>query len=205
MESIPQQQIDELIDDLVLPFYALKRDMLVPPENLRNENDAEHSWSLAVLACSMAEHIDPKLEVGLVAQFALVHDLTEIYAKDTSVWADDSELETKEEREAAALNIIKEKFAKFPWLINTLAVYESMESSEAKFVRAMDKFIALLIRIRDEGKFYHLNKISKEKFNRNLGVHRRKAQLHPGVAEYYEKIREEFDRHPEYFYKEGLS
>lgn len=189
-----------LLDELVLPFYAVERDMLVPPDNARDENDAEHSWSLAVVACSLAEHIDPTLDVGLVAQFSLVHDLTEIGAGDTSVWAEDYELADKDERETKALETFRVRFANFPWLVEMLDAYERLDTNEARYVKAMDKYIALCMRIRDGGEFFHIKHITKKIFERKLITHRQKAHFHPGVAEYYEKLRAEYEQHPEFFY-----
>lgn len=67
--------IQQLVRQLVLPFYTLERDLPLPIQNHRNENDAEHSWSLALLACSLAPEIDPQLDVGKICQYAVVHDL----------------------------------------------------------------------------------------------------------------------------------
>ncbi len=71
--------IQHLLTELVIPFYELKRDMPLPIPSRRMETDAEHSWSLSILACSLAPEIDPSLDVGRVCQFAVLHDLTERY------------------------------------------------------------------------------------------------------------------------------
>src|SRR5688572_11298710 len=97
------QDIEKVMRELVLPFSAIDRDIsLSLPNGSRNENDAEHSWSLALVACMLAPHVDPKLDVGKVCQFAVVHDLTEIHAGDTSAFAPDDDHQTKEEREHQA-------------------------------------------------------------------------------------------------------
>lgn len=170
MKKPTHDEIKKFIAEIILPFYVVERDMLIPtqPEgNRRNENDAEHSWSVAVLACSLAPHIDPKLDVGLVSQFAIVHDLVEVYAADTSVWADDEALNSKEQNETEALTKIKSRFANFPWLIDTLEKYERQDTNEALYVRAIDKYIALVIRFMDGGEFYRTQGITKEIFEKN--------------------------------------
>ncbi len=204
MEKSTHEQAKDLISEVILPFYGIERDMLLPnqPEgHRRNENDAEHSWSVAVLACSLAPHIDASLDIGLVSQFSIVHDLVEVYASDTSVWADDEVLESKEQNEAEALEKLKLRFANFPWLIDTVDCYERQDTNEALYVRAIDKYISLMIRFFDGGEYYRSRGITKEIFDRNLAIHRKKAHGHPGVAEYYEKIRSEYDEHPEHFHK----
>ncbi len=203
MEKPSHEQVNELIEEIILPFYVVERDMLLPnqPEGQRrNENDAEHSWSVGILACALAQHVDPTLDVGLVSQFAIIHDLVEVYADDTSVWANSSALEAKESKEAIALQKIKDKFAHIPWLVKTVEDYEKQDTNEALYVRAIDKYIAVCIRFMDGGEFYRSKGITKDIFDKSLESHRRKAHGHAGVAEYYEKVRAIYDEHPEHFH-----
>lgn len=190
----------DLLQNALIPFTAIQRDMLMPPDFEQTENDAEHSWSLAVLACSLAPYIDKTLDIGLVAQFSLVHDLVELYAGDISVWAHSSELSQKDNKEIDAFEVIKTRFGHFTWLIETIEAYERLDTNEARYVKAMDKYIALCIRTMDEGRFYKQHKITKEKFEKKLKTHRKKAHVHSGAAEYYEAIRTEIDAHPEFFH-----
>jgi putative hydrolase of HD superfamily len=203
MTKPSHDDVVELLSKLILPFYAIERDMLVPPGRNgleRRENDAEHSWSVAVLACSLAPHIDESLDIGLVSQFAIVHDLVEVFASDVSVWADQTALDNKSANEAAALEKIQQRFSHFPWLVSTLEAYERQDSNEAKYVRAIDKYIALSIRFLDGGYFFRKEKISFSMFEETLQSHRAKAHSHPGVAEYYEKVRALYEQHPEHFF-----
>ena len=50
----------------------------------RKENDAEHSWHLAVLAMLMAEHSNKPVEVTRVMKMVLIHDVVEIDALETT-------------------------------------------------------------------------------------------------------------------------
>jgi len=49
----------------------------------RKENDAEHSWSLALMCMLMAEHANSEINLLRTMQMVLVHDLVEIDAGDT--------------------------------------------------------------------------------------------------------------------------
>ena len=49
----------------------------------RCENDAEHSWHIAVMALLFAEHAIEKVNVLHAVEMMLVHDLVEVYAGDT--------------------------------------------------------------------------------------------------------------------------
>lgn len=185
-----------------MPFYMIERDLPLPnmPKGKsRNENDAEHSWSLALVACTLAPRIDPSLDIGLVAQFAIVHDLVEVYADDVSVWAHDAKLATKEENEAKALNRFEKEFEQFPWLVDTLAKYEKQNINEARFVKSIDKYLAMSLIYMDVGDFFRDRGITKEVFNKKIQAPLSKARGHEGAGEYYEHILKLFNEQSEHF------
>jgi len=193
-------ELEKLVTDLALPFYLIGRDAVVPVGTRRFENDAEHSWSVAFLACSLAPEVDKSLDVGKVAQFAIVHDLIEVFAGDTSPWHQENIRASKEVREAQALKAIEERFARFPWITAAIKEYESKLSNEAKFVWAVDKIIILILRHLDKGRYYIETSVTKELFDERLVDHRRKAHAHPAIGEYYEQLLEVFKAHPEFFH-----
>jgi len=49
----------------------------------RKENDAEHSWHIAIMALLLKEYADETVDVLKVITMVLVHDLVEIDAGDT--------------------------------------------------------------------------------------------------------------------------
>ena len=199
------KDIEHLMTKLAFPFYQIERDAVPPFEPRRFENDVEHSWSVAFLACSLAPEIDTNLDVGKIAQFAIAHDLIEVFAGDTSPWHNQQTRESKDEREEKALQHIEKQFARFPWVINTIKEYESRASDEAKFVWAVDKVIILLMRYLDKGRYYVENGITKQLFDERLTAHRKKAHAHPKIGEYYEQLLEVFETHPEYFHEPDSS
>lgn len=133
--------------------------------------------------------------------FAVVHDLVELYAGDTSIWSSKEKLASKASREKAAAKEIVANFPAFPWIGQTVQAYERKDSSEAAFVYAMDKFLSTLIVYTDKNLHNIENyKTTKEMFDQQLVPVRKKAHSHPAVAAYYEQLRAAFDAHPEYFY-----
>ena len=199
MQEPTLEDIEALMTKLAFPFYKIERISVPPLEPRRYENDVEHSWSVAFLACSLAPEIDKGLDVGKIAQFAIVHDLIEVFAGDTTPWQPKHVRHSKEEREAQALQQIERHFSRFPWIIRTIKEYESRESHEAKFVWAVDKILPLLMRYLERGQYYVDNGITKQHFDEGLVVHRKKAHAHPKIGEYYDKLLEIFEKHPEYF------
>lgn len=196
------EEVEALLQQAILPFYGIIRDVSVPITPRRRENDAEHSWSLALMACALAPEVDPDLDVGKICTFAVVHDLVELYAGDTSVWASKEKLASKAAREQAAVTQIAANFSAFPWIGQTVEAYERKDTSEAKFVYALDKFLNLLVIYADKNLHNVENyQTTKHMCDQQLIPHRQKAHSHPVVAEYYEQLRAAFDAHPEYFYK----
>src|SRR5690349_20399771 len=68
----------------------------------RHENDAEHSWHLALMTLVLAEHSDAPIDILKVLKMVLIHDLVEIDAGDTFIYdTSKNHTNTEEERLAA--------------------------------------------------------------------------------------------------------
>ena len=52
----------------------------------RRENDAEHSWHLALMAILLSEHANASLNINKVLKMILIHDIVEIDAGDAYVY-----------------------------------------------------------------------------------------------------------------------
>jgi putative hydrolase of HD superfamily len=112
----------------------------------RRENDAEHSWHLALMVILLAEHADEPIDVGHTVQLVVVHDLVEIYAGDTPLY-DDVGARTQEARERAAADRLfgllpADQAAGFRALWDE---FEARETPEARFAKAMDRLEPLLL------------------------------------------------------------
>ena len=71
----------------------------------RKENDAEHSWHLALMAVLLKEHMKEDVDTARVMVMVLLHDLVEIDAGDTYAY-DEKGAQTKREREVRAADRI---------------------------------------------------------------------------------------------------
>lgn len=120
----------------------------------RRESDTDHTVMLGVMACAYADVFAPELDKGKIAQYALVHDLVEVYAGDVVTFAqyDAEALQKKEEAESLALTRIKAEFdSVYPWISSTIEEYEQLESREARFVKVMDKVMPKIVHILNKG------------------------------------------------------
>jgi len=129
----------------------------------RIESDTDHTVMLSLVACGLAQKYYPKLDIGLVAQFAMVHDLVEAYAGDTlTLKIDAAGKRGKERREQAALKRIEAEFSQsFPLIPALLKRYEERKEPEARFVKAVDKIIPKTTHILNKGATLRAQKIKK--------------------------------------------
>ena len=111
----------------------------------RHENDAEHSWHLAMMTIVLAEHSDQPIDVLKVLKMVLIHDIVEIDAGDIFIY-DTAKSHTNTEEELIAAKRI---FGLLPaaQAEEFIAIWTEFEegiTDEAKFAKSMDRFEPLL-------------------------------------------------------------
>lgn len=119
----------------------------------RKENDAEHSWHLAVMALLLSEYANEEsLDTFRVIKMLLIHDLVEIDAGDTFAY-DEQAQKDKAERERLAAERL---FNMLPQdqsaeLLGLWREFEDMQTPEAQFAAALDRLQPLLHNYYTEG------------------------------------------------------
>lgn len=128
----------------------------------RFENDAEHSWHLALAAMILAEHADVVVDLGRVLQLVLVHDLVEIDAGDTYCYDAEGAKDKARREELAARRIFgllpRDQELEFRALWNE---FEAGESPEARFANALDRFQPVLFNLVNQGRSWRENGIKR--------------------------------------------
>jgi|SRR3989344_1726026 len=128
-----------------------------------SEDDAQHSWHLAMMVWLFAPHFEEKIDLEKAIKMALMHDLPEIYAGDTFFY-DDEARKTKKQREN---NAAKKLFKMLPRFskqeIHLLwEEYEGLSSPESRLVQAMDKIHPIIEINLGKGKTWHKHKITEK-------------------------------------------
>ena len=118
----------------------------------RNENDAEHSWHMAIMAYLLREYANEEVDIVKVMMMCLIHDIVEIDAGDTYAY-DFEGLKTQKAREDAAKERI---FSLLPddqrkELIALFDEFEEYETPEAKYAHAMDNLQPLILNNSNDG------------------------------------------------------
>ena len=131
-------------------------------DGARQENSAEHSWHLALLALILAEHANEPLDVAKVVKMVLVHDIVEIDAGDTYIYAAQGD---KKERESLAADRIfgllpPDQEAEFRGLWEE---FEAGLTPEARFATALDRFVPQLHNYHTQGRSWKEHGITAER------------------------------------------
>ena len=135
----------------------------------RKENDAEHSWHIALMAYLLQEYAEKPVDVSKVMLMVLIHDLVEIDAGDTYAY-DDAGAETKRAREEAAADRIfgllpedQGKYFRELW-----EEFEAYESPEGKYAHLLDNFQPLLLNDASGGLSWQEHQVKKSQiYKRN--------------------------------------
>lgn len=131
-------------------------------DSSRQENSAEHSWHLAMMAILLVEYAPvPEIDLLRVIKMLLVHDLVEIDAGDTFCY-DISGNQNKVEREQEAA---KRLFGMLPTeqgaeLRRLWEEFETSETTEARFATALDRLQPLLHNQETQGGTWRIHGIN---------------------------------------------
>jgi putative hydrolase of HD superfamily len=157
----------------------------VVTQSRRRENDAEHSWHLALCVLVLAEHANVPIDVLKVLKMVIIHDLVEIDAGDTFAY-DAAGQASAHEREARAADRL---FGLLPggggvrpadgaraqpeqWEDQGRAFralwdeFEARETPEARFAAAVDRFQPMLLNAHTEGHAWRQHGVTEPQVRR---------------------------------------
>ena len=129
----------------------------------RYENSAEHSWQIALFALNLREFASEPVDIDKVVRMLLIHDLGEIDTGDTLAYAADGAAEREAEELAAMRRILG--LLPQPMSTDLLALwqeFEARETPEARFARAVDRLMPILLNLQSGGQSWRENGVSKQ-------------------------------------------
>lgn len=129
----------------------------------RPENTAEHSWHAALSAQLLAPYANQPIDIDRVTRMLLIHDLIEIEAGDTFVY----DAEGMENQEAAELKAAQIVFGSLPEeqgkpLRALWDEFEERSTPDAKFAKAIDRFMPLYSNYCNGGYSWLAHDVTKE-------------------------------------------
>lgn len=134
-------------------------------DRTRHENDAEHSWHMALGAMVLAEHAnDPSLDMLRILKMIMVHDLVEIDAGDTFAYDEKGHFDKAEREQRAATRIFgllpSDQGHEFRALWDE---FELALTPEARFANAIDTFMPMLHNCCTEGQQWSKMGVTSDK------------------------------------------
>lgn len=159
-------------------------------DGTRKENDAEHSWHIALMAVLLKEYVSEDVDVAKVMTMVLIHDLVEIDAGDT--YAYDSEgAKSKREREVKAADRI---FGILPedqgmYFRELWEEFEAYETPDAKYAHLLDNFQPLLLNDASGGRSWNEHEVHKSQ------IYKRNEKVQETSEEIWNTIQEVVESH----------
>jgi putative hydrolase of HD superfamily len=150
----------------------------------RRENDAEHSWHLAMAVLLLQEYGNSTdYDLLKVLQMVLIHDIVEVDAGDTYAYDEAANVGKYEREQKAAKRLYgllpedQRVFYKALW-----EEFEAAQTKEAKLANALDRFMPLYHNYTTGGKQWKLHNVSKEQ------VLTRNQPIQDGSEALWEKV-----------------
>lgn len=130
--------------------------------NGRQESVAEHTWRLALMVMLMAPNLDQKINLPRAIKMAVIHDINEAAVGDVPAFLIE---ESKNQKKLEEKNIIglKNKYnsSVMDEIYELWKEYEDEKTTEAKFVKALDRLEARIQ--RNEAKIDTWNEVEYER------------------------------------------
>ncbi|EKO3389386.1 HD domain-containing protein [Vibrio fluvialis] len=184
MQSRMQQHLS-LVLELDRLKSVLRRTRVKCAEG-RLENSAEHSWHVAMMALLMQEHANEPVDINRVIKMLLMHDMVEIDAGDTFVYDTAASAEQAQKELAAAERL----FGLLPTeqgeeLFCLWREFEAAQSADAKFAKALDRLIPMMLNYHNQGQSWMENGVSRQQA---LTVNRRIDEGSHALWEYAQQM-----------------
>ncbi|TOM56108.1 phosphohydrolase [Vibrio parahaemolyticus] len=129
----------------------------------RLENSGEHSWHVALMAVLMEEHANAPVDICRVMKMLLIHDVVEIDAGDTFVY----DTAAKKEQAEKEIEAAERLFGMLPTeqgqeLLALWQEFEAAQSDDAKYAKALDRLIPMLLNYHNNGQSWKENSVTRE-------------------------------------------
>lgn len=168
---------------------AVKRQITLPADDNRQENSAEHSWHVALMASVLSQYAQKPIDITRVIRMILIHDIVEIDAGDMFAFnaKDDHDAQAQKELEAA-----KRIFGLLPKplnneMLNLWLEFEEAQTVDAEFAKAMDRVLPVFQNMKDEGGSWSKHGIARDK------IEKRNAHLKTSAPALWDYVMAQLD------------
>ncbi len=140
-------------------------------DNSRKENDAEHSWQLAMMAIILAEYASDEIDILIVLKMLLIHDIVEIDAGDNPAYSNVNKQDQYNDEAKAAkrlFTLLPPDLAKEFRLL--WEEFEAQKTANALFAKALDRLQPFLHNYFTDGQMWLRHEIAKERVVKRMEI-----------------------------------
>jgi putative hydrolase of HD superfamily len=152
-------------------------------DGTRRENDAEHSYHIALMALAFEKYAPDGVDLLRVLKMLLVHDIVEIDAGDTFAYDKTANL-TKKEREAAAADRIFSMIENGTELRALWEEFDAMETVDALYAISLDRLEPFIANCLNKGDTWFAGGVGKE------AILKRMAPVEKGIPALWQTVLE---------------
>ena len=158
------KQIEEILN-FIIEIEKLKgiQRKTKPVGIERYENSAEHSWHVCLSALMLKDFANEPVDIERVIKMLLIHDLDEIDADDTIIYASETNELKGEEADGIKriLSILPDGME--DEFMELWYEFEAGATADARFAKAIDRVPPLLHNLHGDGHSWKAHGITKDK------------------------------------------
>ena len=155
-------EIDRMTD-------VLRQTLLI--NKSRRENDAEHSWHIAVMAMIFSEYAAEPVDIGRAVQMCVIHDIVEIEAGDTFAYDEKGNIGKAEREKEAADKLFEKLPADQGKMIRSLwEEFDAMDTADAKYAACMDRIQPFLHNTLTDGHTWGNGKVARKAVEKRADI-----------------------------------
>lgn len=153
-----QQQLDFIVEIDKVKNIIRKTKIF---DGSKYENDAEHSWTITIMAYLFKEYSNFDVNIEKVTLMLLLHDIVEIDAGDTFLYSNERNNAHKNELKAAERIFSILPKDQYTFFLNLWIEFEERKTNDAKFASVFDRFEPILQNYKTKGECWKENGITK--------------------------------------------
>lgn len=154
-----KQQLDFIIEvDKVKSIYRKSKTF----SGEKYENDAEHSWHICIMVMVLAEYANEPIDIFKVIKMLLIHDIVEIDAGDTFLYAENRNEVFEKEKQAAERIFGLLPPHQYSEFMDLWIEFEEKKTPEAKFAGSIDRLQPMLANYLNDGSTWRENNVSSD-------------------------------------------
>ncbi|MBY0110708.1 HD domain-containing protein [Patescibacteria group bacterium] len=159
---------------------------------------AEHSWRLGLMAYVIGSECNIQVDMSHALALALIHDLGEARSGDvdayTQIQGGNQVLQAKEQEEESTMREMTGDISFGDRIYTLWKEYEAQETTEAKFIKALDKIEGFLHIAEGEVQMYIPKEFHADYANKAVDAFDEATHHFPELKDFLDAVKEDLKR-----------